>query len=100
MTEQIVIKLNKEKFKPVFEYFNEKLKGNISSDSWFSGFCIWYMYRFMTKKEEHLDNKTRIDYLLDNKNQNFDEAVFQVIGEFTEFFKKGKLPDQENPKPL
>jgi hypothetical protein len=67
------------------------MKGFISSDSWFAGFSIWYMYQMMAVKDKQLDNKTIAQYLLDIRKLSFEEAIMMSMGKFTEFTKTGIL---------
>lgn len=96
MTEQIVIKLNHEKFKPLLDDFNEKiLKNSSQSYSWLVGFTVWYMHKFMFDRNEIFDNKTRVQILLEKRGITLDEAILIYMGEFIEFLKTGRLSSQQ-----
>ena len=88
MTKQLVIKLNEEKFKPILDEFNEKfLKNSSQSYSWLTGFTLWYMHVFALKKDADFNNKTRLQWIMEKRNLNIDEALLIMMGKFTEFIK-------------
>lgn len=88
MTEQIVVKLNKNKFKPLLDEFNRKfMKNTASSYSWLTGFALWYMHMFSLKKDPDFNNKTRMQWIIDKRNLNSDEALLIMMGRYTEFLK-------------
>ena len=88
MTKQIVIKLNEEKFKPLLDDFNTNfLKNSSQSYSRLAGFTLWYMHMFALKKDKDFDGKTRLEWIMDKRGLNINEALLIMMGKFTEFIK-------------
>lgn len=91
MTDQIVIKLNKKKFKPLIEKF--KLSEQCSkSDSEVVGKALFATYLLLCEKVPKLKNKTRIQFLLDAQGTNMDKQIMELLKKYTKFIKTGKLP--------
>ena len=87
MTEQIVIKLNKAKFKPLLEKFNGVIKGSSNSDSWLVGFALWYIDQFYFETHDYLDNKTSAQHLIEKKGVGVHQALISVRAKYIEFIK-------------
>ena len=88
MTEQLVIKLNKKKFKPILDDFNKNfLKNSAQSYSWLTGFALWYMHKYALEKSSDFDGKTRLQWIIDKRGININEALLIMMGQFTEYIK-------------
>ena len=63
------------------------LKNSAQSYSWLTGFTLWYMHLFSLKKDPNFDNKTRLQWIMDKRDLNIDEALLIMMGKFTEYIK-------------
>ena len=90
MTEQIVIKLNKNKFKPLLEKF--RLSEQCRSDSEVVGKALFANYLILHEKVPKLKNKTRLQFLLEAEDSNMDKQLMELLKKYTEFVKTGKPP--------
>ena len=91
MTDQIVIKLNKKKFKPLIEKF--RLSEQCSkSDSEIVGKVLFATYLLLCERVPKLKNKTRIQFLLEAQKSSMDRQLMDLLKKYTKFIKTGKLP--------
>ena len=95
MTEQLTIKLNKQKFKPILEIVKGFLgEGLYTSDSDLVGkglfFCAWYV----RKKHPELKNKTLFEFTRHiTEDKGHAERVLTFLSEYSRFQKEGLQKD-------
>lgn len=88
MTSQIVIKLNKKKFKPILDFVK---KGALSkSYSELAGLCVWYCHNCLTKKVPELGNKTKAEFIAENMGMSPEERILATVKEYNDFIKGKK----------
>ena len=92
MTEQIVIKLNKKKFKPLLDSLIKK-GGDLSvSYSECVGKCLFFLYLFSSEKNPRLDYMTQYEYLLERTKSTHEVTLLSFLMRYkkflsTDFFK-------------
>ena len=83
MSGQIVIKLNKKKFKPLLDFLMEQGENLSTSYSGIVGKTLFFSFLYFTEKVDFLDNKTQFECFRE-KNPESSEATL------INFFKKYK----------
>jgi len=92
MTEQIVIKLNEKKFKPLLDAFIQNGHGLCKSYSECVEKILFFHYLHATKKVEQLDNMSEREFVSKAKKVPPAESMMNFLKEFEEYLKTGKLP--------
>jgi len=85
MTEQITIKLNTKKFKPLIDDLNEFGKKHCGSNSEIAAKAIFFTHEYFFEKLEKLDNKTRIETILEKMGEPKDKAILDFIKKYNRF---------------
>ena len=101
MTNQIVIKLNEEKFKPLLDKLKTNGHGAVSSYSELVGKIIFFDYLLWTRKCEELGGKTKAEFLINKLGLTNDELTVDFLQKYIEFTKSGiksQIPS-ENKEP-
>ena len=92
MTRQIVIKLNEERFKPILDSLKLDGHGAVSSYSELIGKIVFFDYLLWTEKCKELDNKTRMEFLLEKLDTSKDKLLINFLQKYTKFVKSGVKP--------
>jgi hypothetical protein len=87
MTDQIIIKLNKKKFRPILDKFSNLTKGAVQSDSWHAGFAVWFFNDMLREKREHLGGVTIVDHLIQKSGLSRSEMLMYTMGKYIQFLK-------------
>ena len=85
MTEQIVIKLNKKKFKPLLDECIRASGGAISNYSECVGKTLFFMHIYLTEKNDKLDKKTIQQFLLEHSGTSKEEMTLIFFKKYNEF---------------
>ena len=88
MTSQLVIKLNKKKFKPLLD--SVKQISLTKSYSELAGMCIWYCYTCSKEKIQELGNKTKLEFIAEKMGMSMQERIVVNAREFNKFLKNKK----------
>ena len=88
MTEQIVIKLNKEKFEPVLKKLNNSMHNVVGSNSEMAAICILGMERICFEKPPELKGKTCMELILKERGKTFEDCVFEMLEKKESYLKK------------
>ena len=89
MTEQTVIKLNKEKFAPLLEALEKKTLHTPRNYSELVGWCLWFIYCMAYVEIPEMENKTFVDLVLEKTNLSLEEAIIRAIRSYNVFLKEG-----------
>lgn len=92
MTEQITIKLNKDKFQPILDKVNECGGNTIKTPSELAGKAIFYMYLLGCEELPELDNKTRLEFICNKLGISIEEGFLKFISKYNDFITEGKIP--------
>jgi len=98
MTHQIVIKLNKEKFKPLLEKLKSNGYGAVGSYSELAGKIIFFDYLLWNEKCDELENKTRMQFLMSKLDETHAEFMKFFLSQYIEFISSGKSEKNSNSK--
>jgi hypothetical protein len=90
MTDQIIIKLNKRKFRPILDKLNNLAKGAAQSNSWQAGFAVWFFNDLLREKREHLGGISIVDHLIQKSGLSRSEMLMYVMGKYIQFLKDHK----------
>lgn len=85
MTDQIVVKLNKKKFKPLLDFLIQKGKGISNSYSECVGKSLFFAHLYLTEKVPELNNKTRLDYFNYLSKKPHDSSVLSFLSKYKNF---------------
>ena len=98
MTHQIVIKLNEEKFKPILDKLKSNGYGAVGSYSELAGKIIFFDYLLWNKKCDELENKTRMQFLMNKLDETHVDFMKFFLSQETEFISPGKFERRLNLK--
>ena len=88
MTEQLVIKLNKEQFEPILNSINKKIHHLAGSNSEMTALCVLGMHRLCFEKIPELENTTSLEYILKKRGITFEQCVFEMLNKKKEILNK------------
>lgn len=98
MTKQIVIKLNEKKFKPILDKLKTNSYGAIRSYSELAGKIIFFDYLLWNEKCKELNNKTRMQFLMNKLNETHAEFMKFFLSHYTKFILTNKPRECPIPK--
>lgn len=90
MTNQIVIKLNKKKFKLLLDKLRSNGYGAVGSYSELVGKIIFFDYLLWNEKREELDNKTRMQFLMRKLDETHAGFMKFFLLQYAKFISSGK----------
>ncbi|HII71242.1 TPA: hypothetical protein HA265_00625 [Candidatus Woesearchaeota archaeon] len=91
MTEQITIKLNKEKFEDILKDLREYGNNTFETNSSMAAFCIWFTYYTLHNKYPEV-NKTNFEIMQETLKKSKWEIMFDNVSNFRKFC--GKCPEE------
>jgi hypothetical protein len=91
MTEQIVIKLNKERFEPVLEALANFEQGTSRTYSEITGKCLVFLLMYTLEDRPELGGKTRAQFTVEKEGRTYNEGLLEFLQKYTQFIKEGKL---------
>jgi hypothetical protein len=89
MTEQITIKLNKEKFERILDELMDFSAGS-ATYSEVTGKALWFLYIFYFKKLAAFGNKTHLENMLEMRKLKLEQFFLDVQDKYAEFLRTGK----------
>jgi len=87
MTEQIVIKLNAKKFKPILDKFIAKGCDTSRSYSEAVGKLIYWTDEFISDKKPRFDNKTGFEFLVSKDAKSMEDYMLRFISRYHQWTK-------------
>jgi len=91
MTNQIVIKLNKDKFKPLIEKLHCVGYEQSLSYSNAVGKSLFFCYLVNSEKIPSLENMTIIDYVCKNIKKSREELLLSFLAKYVKWLKEQNL---------
>ena len=98
MTNQIVIKLNEKKFKPILDKLKSNGYGAVGSYSELAGKIIFFDYLLWNEKCKELNNKTRMQFLMDKLDETHAEFMKFFLSHYMKFTLSNKLQECSDSK--
>jgi hypothetical protein len=100
MTEQIVIKLNKKRFRPLLDKL-EDFGGEClaESDSDLVAKCLYFCYFFCYTRNKERGNKTNYQIFTEMLKLDKSDAILTFLSAYNKFKKKGLPNNPKNSKP-
>ena len=87
MTNQITIKLNEKRFKPLLDKLIECGCDTSKNYSECVGKCLFFLNQFMLEKQKELNDKTRFEFLLEKSDISKDEFIIKLLADYNKFIK-------------
>ena len=85
MTNQITIKLNKQKYEPLLKFFSKESNKNLRNNSQIVGCALFFIYLYI--KEKVKNDKTRREILCELEGISQKEGMFNIFGRFKNFLE-------------
>ena len=89
ITEQITIKLNKEKFEKLLDDLMD-YTGLPETRSELVGKALWFLHCFAFKKVPAFGNKTHFELMLKERGMNMEQFCLDVRKKYLKFTQTGK----------
>jgi len=96
MTNQIVIKLNEKKFKPILDKLKSNGYGTVGSYSELVGKIIFFEYHLWNKKCKELNDKTRMQFLMDKLDETHSQFLKFFLSKYIKFISSGNPENNLN----
>ncbi len=90
MTNQIVIKLNEKKFKPLLDKLKNNGYGAVGSYSELVGKIIFFEHLLWDEKCGELGDKTRMQFLMKKLDETHAEFMKYFLSQYMKFVSSGK----------
>jgi len=95
MTNQIVIKLNEKKFKPLLDKLKSNGHGAVRSYSELVGKIIFFEHLLWEEKCKEFNDKTRMQFLMDKLGETHAEFMKCFLKQYIKFISSGKTEKEQ-----